>query len=260
MVWAVTTTSTGSRLDIGPAKSGRNKGSIYGSPGGSGPLIRAALLVLAVVVLLVLVARNCTGSDGTSEQGFEESVRAGVATIDPDIEVTFGPAGAVTLTGTVGSQQESLEAAAQAVLAGAEDVDNQLTVVEGATQTADPAAVGGLQGSIDQIITASPIVFPSGSAELTEEATATLDELAQLIAATPGASVDVIGHTDNQGDPAANLELSRQRALAVRNHLVTSGIDVLLVNSEGRGDAEPVADNDTEEGRAANRRIEFVVR
>ena len=71
--------------------------------------------------------------------------------------------------------------------------------------------------------------------------------------------VGIIGHTDSQGTPEGNLEISRNRADAVRVYLIDAGVDPLRVNSDGRGDTEPVADNETEEGRAANRRIEFLV-
>lgn len=251
-------TSTGSRLGIGGGRSG---GAIYGSPGGSGPLIRAGVLVLAVIILLVLVAKNCTGSDGTADADFQETVATGVASIDPAIMVDFGDGQAVTLSGEVASEQLRLEAAQAAILAGATDVDNQLTVATGASFTSvDPQVAGALQTNIASLVDVAPITFASGSAELTDESKATLDQVAQIIKNSAGGIVDIVGHTDSQGQPETNLEISRNRANAVRVYLVEAGVDVLRVNSEGRGDAEPIADNDTEEGRAANRRIEFVVR
>ena len=239
---------------------GRSSGAIYGSPGGSGPLLRAGLLVLAVIVMLVLVAKNCTGSDGSENIDFEESVTAGVASIDPDIVVTFTDGKDVTLSGEVPDENTRLTAAAQAVLAGAETVTNDLTVaVDGSFTSTDPAVAAALQTAIADIVEAEPITFDSGSTEIADASTPTLDRVAATIAASPGGVVLVVGHTDNLGQPETNLEISQQRADAVRVHLIDAGVDPLQINSEGRGDTEPIADNETEEGQAANRRIEFLV-
>ncbi|MGI9603659.1 MAG: OmpA family protein [Acidimicrobiales bacterium] len=242
------------------SSGGRSGGSIYGSPGGSGPLLRAGLLVLAVIVVLVLVARNCTGSDGSESADFEESVTAGVASIDPDIVVTFTGDKDVTLSGEVADENTSLTAESQAVLAGAENVTNNITVaISGNFTSTDPASAAALQRAIDDIVTSAPITFETGSTEIAEESTATLDQVAGAIINTSSGVVGIIGHTDSQGDPERNLEISRDRANAVRVYLIDAGVDPLRVNSDGRGDTEPVADNETEEGRAANRRIEFLV-
>jgi len=245
---------------LGSLASTRSGGSIYGSPGGSGPLLRAGLLVLAVIVLLVLVARNCTGSDGSEDDDFQNSVTAGVASIDPDIVVTFEGDKTVTLSGEVTDENTYLNAESQAVLAGAEEVNNEIVVVaSGSFSSADPAVAGALQTAIDEAVEAAPITFQSGSSELTEESTATLDQIAAFISGSAGGTVLVVGHTDNVGTPEGNLEISEARANSVRVYLVDAGVDPLRINSEGRGDTEPIADNETEEGRAANRRIQFIV-
>jgi outer membrane protein OmpA-like peptidoglycan-associated protein len=69
--------------------------------------------------------------------------------------------------------------------------------------------------------------------------------------------VTVVGHTDNTGGDAVNDPLSRDRAEAVRNYLAARGLDPARVTVQGRGAREPVAGNDTEAGRAANRRVEI---
>jgi outer membrane protein OmpA-like peptidoglycan-associated protein len=71
--------------------------------------------------------------------------------------------------------------------------------------------------------------------------------------------VSVRGHTDNTGDPAANKKLSADRAAAVKGALVGQGIPATQIASEGHGPEQPIASNDTEEGRARNRRVELVV-
>ncbi len=72
------------------------------------------------------------------------------------------------------------------------------------------------------------------------------------------ARVRIAGHTDGVGDPEENQRLSEARAEAVRDYLVSHGIDASRVEAVGYGDTQPVASNDTDEGRAQNRRIEAV--
>ena len=67
------------------------------------------------------------------------------------------------------------------------------------------------------------------------------------------------GHTDNRGKPQYNLELSKRRAAAVLRYLSEHGVEAARLESEGYGLDKPIADNNTEQGRAANRRVEFVV-
>jgi outer membrane protein OmpA-like peptidoglycan-associated protein len=77
--------------------------------------------------------------------------------------------------------------------------------------------------------------------------------------ANPSVRVEISGHTDNVGSEQANQTLSLKRAQAVRNWLVQKGIASNRMETVGKGENEPVASNDTVEGRAENRRIEFYV-
>ncbi len=101
------------------------------------------------------------------------------------------------------------------------------------------------------------ILFRSGSDELTPDSEVRLDEIAELFLEFPIVPVDIKGHTDSQGDDALNLALSQLRANAVRDYLVSQGISVFRLSSFGFGESLPIDTNDTPEGRAANRRIEF---
>jgi len=101
--------------------------------------------------------------------------------------------------------------------------------------------------------------FETGSTRLTPESGATVNNLVAVLKAYPAVSVALEGFTDNTGDPAANKKLSLDRADAVKALMVAGGIGESRITSTGYGQDNPVAPNDTEEGRAKNRRLELVV-
>jgi len=103
------------------------------------------------------------------------------------------------------------------------------------------------------------IFFNTASYELLPASHAELDKLVQLLRSNPTLRIELGGHTDNVGADAANLTLSDQRAKAVRDHVIEKGIDGGRITSKGYGETKPVATNDTEEGRALNRRTEVTV-
>ena len=86
-----------------------------------------------------------------------------------------------------------------------------------------------------------------------------LDALAPVLAPEEGAAVKVIGHTDSQGSEMINLQLSIARAEAVVEHLRQRGIALERLSADGRGEADPLTSNATEEGRARNRRVELIL-
>lgn len=103
------------------------------------------------------------------------------------------------------------------------------------------------------------IFFNTGSYELLPASNTELEKLAGLLRVNPTLRVELGGHTDNVGADVANLALSEQRAQAVRDYVVAKGIDGTRVTFKGYGETKPVATNDTEEGRALNRRTEVTV-
>ncbi len=108
-----------------------------------------------------------------------------------------------------------------------------------------------------QTINLEGIHFRSGSARILPDSEETLQQALRLLEREGTARFQVAGHTDSQGRPAANRALSQQRAEAVVRWLVRHGVDASRLEAAGYGADEPVADNDTAEGRAHNRRIEF---
>src|SRR5262245_6648572 len=101
--------------------------------------------------------------------------------------------------------------------------------------------------------------FETGSTALTPESVATVNSLVAVLTAFPAVSVALEGYTDNTGDPAANKKLSLDRAVAVKDLMVKGGIADPRITTAGYGQENPVAPNDTEQGRAKNRRLEMVV-
>jgi outer membrane protein OmpA-like peptidoglycan-associated protein len=105
----------------------------------------------------------------------------------------------------------------------------------------------------------SDVLFASGSAEL--QATDTFDGVIRFVADNfPGSAIQVRGHTDSVGDPASNQALSEARAAAAQAYLTAGGIDATEVTAIGFGETQPMALEDTEEGKALNRRVEVVIR
>jgi OmpA-OmpF porin, OOP family len=99
------------------------------------------------------------------------------------------------------------------------------------------------------------LLFDTGSATLQPSSQEQLNNIAAILKAYPNVHVKIGGYTDNVGDAASNLALSKARALNVMNAIVAAGIDPSRLESEGYGEDHPVADNSTEDGRAQNRRI-----
>jgi OOP family OmpA-OmpF porin len=113
------------------------------------------------------------------------------------------------------------------------------------------------QGVLDTTLANRTIEFQSGKAELTASGKAILDEMTAAMLKLKERKVDIIGHTDNQGLRATNQGLSQARAEAVKTYLASHGIKSDLMTASGQGADRPVASNDSTEGRARNRRIEF---
>jgi OOP family OmpA-OmpF porin len=103
------------------------------------------------------------------------------------------------------------------------------------------------------------ILFDSGSDRIKAESYGTLKEIAAVLTENAAVRVRIIGHTDSDGDDAANIELSKRRAAAVKESLAKEfSIDAGRMEADGKGEAQPAGPNDTPQGKANNRRVEFV--
>ena len=103
------------------------------------------------------------------------------------------------------------------------------------------------------------VQFDNGKATLIKKSTPILDEVAKVMLANPSYNLAINGHTDNAGDPAKNLQLSEDRAKAVKAYLMSKGVAESRLNPKGFGDSQPKVSNATAKGKATNRRVEFLV-
>lgn len=103
------------------------------------------------------------------------------------------------------------------------------------------------------------VLFGYDRYDLGTAAQANLDKLKNLLEKYPETQITVIGHTDSIGSASYNQTLSERRAMAAMNYLKQKGVNAARLNAMGKGETDPVASNSTDEGRALNRRVEFVI-
>ncbi|MBM4382162.1 MAG: OmpA family protein [Deltaproteobacteria bacterium] len=173
-------------------------------------------------------------------------------------------AAAGAATGAAASKRNAKGAGIGALvgaLAGA-GIGHYLENKERAAQELDaiPDANVEIEGDSVVVTFAGEVMFDSGSRNLSPGALSRLDSVAATINRYPDADVIVKGHTDSQGPEDANMRLSEDRAVMVKNHLVLKNVDVRRITTLGFGESQPMATNATPEGRAMNRRVEIELR
>lgn len=110
------------------------------------------------------------------------------------------------------------------------------------------------------LVTLQGVHFEYNSARLTSKAKAVLDQAVSAINANQGSIISVEGHTDSRGSHKYNSGLSKRRAQAVVDYLVSRGVSASRLSSVGKGESYPIASNDTDHGRYQNRRVEVIAR
>ena len=116
------------------------------------------------------------------------------------------------------------------------------------------------QQLFSDLLAKGKIRFESGRATIDPDSTGLLDRLVETALRCPTANIEIAGHTDADGEDGFNRTLSERRAQAVSDYLVKAGLPANRFTAVGYGSSQPVASNDTDEGKAQNRRIDFVVR
>ena len=123
-----------------------------------------------------------------------------------------------------------------------------------------PVDASVCQQLFSELLGKAKVRFESGRASIDPDSTGLLDHLVEIALRCPNSNIEVAGHTDADGEDAANQALSEKRAQAVVDYLVKSGLPASRFTAVGYGSTQPVAGNDTDDGKAQNRRIEFLVR
>ena len=106
---------------------------------------------------------------------------------------------------------------------------------------------------------AETVLFPTGQATVNEEYKGLIDLAVELMESQPKTILRIVGHTDDRGPEDVNLQLSVDRAKAVAAEIERRGVEGSRLSVDGRGETEPIMTNDSEEGRSANRRVEFLI-
>jgi OmpA-OmpF porin, OOP family len=165
------------------------------------------------------------------------------------------PGAALNIDGNAINLGGNLPAADQTAV-----LDKLKTAFGSQFQFGDAAAAPAAATQAVKSLNLDNINFETGSAEITADSLSVVQKDAEAIKAMPaGTKIEIGGHTDNTGDPNFNTTLSDDRANAVKDELVKLGVDGAMLTAKGYGSEKAIADNNTEEGRLKNRRIEFVV-
>ena len=124
---------------------------------------------------------------------------------------------------------------------------------------AAPRPVETVEEEPEMIEISDRIQFSIRSANLLDDSENVLDEVVTVLEERPDIMIEIHGYTDTSGNARRNKRLSARRAKAVRRYLVDQGVDERRLHASGHGEDEPIAENDTREGREENRRVEFLV-
>jgi outer membrane protein OmpA-like peptidoglycan-associated protein len=208
---------------------------------------RASCAIAAVTVAVVLASTS-----GCASWGHQQKKGAGI-----------GAAGGGVLGAIIGHETGSTARGAiiGAVVGGAAGaiignrMDAQAEKLARELEGAQVSRVGeGIAVTFD-----SGILFPFDSAELTSEARSNLSKLADSLQAEARTNVMILGHTDSDGSDSYNQQLSERRGRSAESYIASLGVASSRLVSRGRGEAEPIASNATEDGRRQNRRVEVAI-
>ena len=200
---------------------------------------RVLALSLSAVVVIVSGCANMTDAQRSSAIGAGVGGLAGVAIGDSGKSAAIG-AGLGALGGYIWSTQMAQKKAAMEQATAGTGV--------GVTQTSD----NQLKLNIP-----SDISFDTGRSDIKSNLRPVLDQFAQGLSNQPNTEIRIVGHTDSTGSDSINNPLSFSRAASARDYLASRGVDSRRIQIDGRGSREPIADNGSDAGRAANRRIEI---
>ena len=162
-------------------------------------------------------------------------------------------------------EKDSLRAAADAASRARDSLRAEVEAAKRLNAALSELRTGGAgirtlkQTTRGLVVNLSDVLFDVGQADLKPGAARNLDRIARVLQEYPSYKISVEGHTDSTGSPQLNEQLSQERAEAVRQALVSAGLDSTRITAQGFGATQPVATNATRAGRQLNRRVEIVV-
>jgi outer membrane protein OmpA-like peptidoglycan-associated protein len=211
---------------------------------------KLSILAITSVFLFATLITGCTAlqNANNTQKGTGIGVTAG-ALIGAIIgnNTKLGTAGGAIIGAAVGGGTGALIG---------RKMDKQAREIDQALPGANVERVGE---GIRLVLNENAVRFDTGKATLTAGARANLDKLVTVFTEYADTEIDIFGYTDSSGSVERNLSLSQQRAEAVRNYLVSKGLVSSRFIIKGMGVADPIATNDTAEGRTQNRRVEFAI-
>ena len=206
---------------------------------------------VAFAAALMATTAACVTDPVTGERGISKAaIGAGVGAI-------AGYFGGDLIGGRQDRTEKIVGAGIGAVAGGAVGAYMDRQERELREQTAGTGVEVVRQG--DEIILNMPsaITFAFDRYDIQPQFQTTLNEVAQTLSAYPSTYIDVYGHTDSVGTDAYNMTLSQNRAQSVANYLSSRNVAAARIATQGFGESQPIASNETEQGRAANRRVEI---
>jgi outer membrane protein OmpA-like peptidoglycan-associated protein len=209
---------------------------------------------LTAAALSALVATSaCTTDPETGQQRLSKAAIGGIG----------GAVGGYLLGDLVGGRRDRTEKILGAGIGGLAGagigayMDKQERDLRARTAGTDVQVVR--QGDDLLLNLPSGITFAYNSSQVQPQFRQTLDQVADILSQYKQTYIDVYGHTDSTGSAEYNQRLSEQRATSVADYLASRGVQPARIGTRGFGKSQPIASNDTEEGRAANRRVEIKI-
>ncbi|WNJ19416.1 OmpA family protein [Pontibacter sp. G13] len=248
--------------DTGRRAVDSTKEAIENTSKNSGSWTRRVLPALALLLVGTVLYTMFKGDADNAAQRTESAIK-GTAQ-----DIGNAASKAASATGeAIGNAADATGEAIANTAEAAKDAITSIKLPDGSDFSFKPGSFEGnmynfLSGEdkeINQVFTFDNIEFETGSASLTGNSASQIEHLAKLMDNYPDVNIRVEGHTDNTGGTDSNLQLSESRAESVKNQLVQDGVSADRISTKGYGESQPIATNDTPEGRDQNRRINIRV-
>lgn len=210
---------------------------------------KSAIIFLAAVFLSAAIFTGCTSikNANNTQKGAGIGVAAGA--------IVGGLIGHSAGNAAVGAVIGAAVGGGTGAIIG-NKMDKQARQISEAVPGAEVERVGE---GIRLVLKEDAVRFNVNKSTLTDQARTNLDKLVPVFKDYPDTNIEIFGYTDITGTAEYNLKLSRERAETVKNYLATKGLQSSRMKTNGLGVADPIATNDTEEGRSQNRRVEFAI-